>query len=105
MFNQNRVKIERMQCTLDLILKNQGVLMSQVDQVVSAVTQLGTDISKEISDAEAALAAAIAAEGDPTQVAKLTAVLAQLQASDTAVTGFDASLAGTSTATGTSTGS
>jgi len=93
---------QRNRVLLQQVLKNQEVLMSQVDDVVSAVTKLGTDVGKEIADAQAALTVAIAAEADPTQAAKLTAVLGNLSTIDAAVTGFDTTLG---TATGTATGS
>lgn len=76
--------------------------MALIDNVVTQVTQLGTDVSKQIADAKAALAAAIANEADPAEQAKLQQVSDALTGIDSAVTSFDASFG---TATSTSTGS
>lgn len=66
----------------------------------SAISQLATDVSKEVADAQAAIIAAQG--GDPTALA---AAVTALQNIDAAVQAADASFqpAGTSTATGTST--
>ena len=87
---------------LSEISKNEGVLMAQISDVQAAVSKLASDVSQEISDATAKIAALVTEIPDPNQAAELQAVVVSLNNIDSAVTGFDASL---STATGTATGS
>jgi len=84
---------------LDGISKNEGVLMAQISDVQAAVSKLASDVSQEIKDATAKIAALIANQVDPGQAAALQTVVDSLNQVDASVTGFDVSL-GTGTGTG-----
>lgn len=66
--------------------------MAQISDVQLAVKKLGEDVSSEIKDASDKIAALIANQKDPADAAALQGVVDNLNAIDSAVTGFDTSL-------------
>ena len=105
MFTSNRRVMQALSLVykrLDVIAKNEGVLMAKADDVLAAVAKLGSDVSTEVKDAGDKIAALIAGQADPAEAAKLQSALDNINAIDTAVTAFDVTVAPVGTSTGTS---
>ncbi len=63
--------------------------MAKIDDVLTAVAQLKTDLSAAIADATAKITALIATQADPAEAVKLQSVADSIAAMDAAVKAFD----------------